>query len=166
MGQYDRVMFEGKQLTRRQRQAIAHVSKITDDRYNLLLHCYQGSWRPQTDYSGTTHTGAGVCDLYVYGMSTMANEDLNEITRLLRREGCQAAFLRGPWLDMPWHWHVVDLDDHGMDPRNGGPHPSYGARWQLSEYKAKGGPYDGLVAGRPDRNPYRPRPIRKWDFKN
>ena len=46
---------------------------------------YQGSWRPQTDYSGTTHTRAGVVDLYVYGMSQMKDDDLDSITRILRR---------------------------------------------------------------------------------
>lgn len=156
-GQYDRVDYEdGKPLTRRQRQAIRHVSEITDKRYNLDLHCYQGSWRPRTPYSGTTHTGAGVGDFYVYGMSTMSAEKLHEITRLLRREGRQAAFLRGPFCDMPWHWHTLDLDTHGMDN-----HPGYGAVWQVGEYRAGN---DGLVGGRNDRFPYRPKVIHAWDF--
>jgi hypothetical protein len=153
MGQYDRVTYEGKLMTRRQRQAIKHVSKISEERYNLAIHCYQGSWRPYTSYSGTTHTDAGVVDLYVYGMSTMDKDKLHSITRLLRREGCQAAFLRGPFVDMPWHWHVNDLDTTHMD---------FNAQWQVSEYR-KGN--DGLVAGRNDPFPYRPKPIKKWDFK-
>ena len=153
MGQYDRVTFEGKQLTRRQRQAIKHVSKLTVDRFNLAIHCYQGSWRPETSYSGTTHTDAGVVDLYVYGMSTMDPEERSAITRLLRREGRQAAFLRGPFVDMPWHWHVCDLDTHRMDSN---------AVWQVGQYRLGN---DGLVAGRKDPFPYRPNPIRKWRFK-
>lgn len=166
MGQYDRVDFEGHKLTRRQRQAIKHVSRLTVDRFNKAIHCYQGSWRPRTSYSGTTHTGAGVGDFYVYGMSTMKWDDLAAITRMLRREGRQAAFLRGPHTDMPWHWHIVDLDDHGMDPQNGDSTPTYGARWQLTQYRAKGGPFDGLVTGRKDCVIYRPNPIRKWEFKS
>lgn len=145
--------WEGKRITRRQRQAFSAVSKMTDKRYGLLLHCYQGSWMPRTDWSGSTHMGAGVADLYVYGMSTMHNDRLQEITRLLRREGRQAAFLRGPPDNMPWHWHTVDLDTHGMDTE--------WATTQVSEYR-KGN--NGLDYGLRDRYPYRPSPIRRWNF--
>jgi hypothetical protein len=82
MGQFDRVDFDGVQITRRQRQALNHVSGFTVERFNLALHSYQGSWRPKTSYSGTSHMGAGVWDGYVYGMSTMRWDDLAEITRL------------------------------------------------------------------------------------
>lgn len=163
MSQYDHVDFEGKRITRRQRQAINHVSSLTDKRYGLLFHPYQGSWMPRTDWSGTTHMGAGVADLYVYGMSTMGNDQLHEITRLLRREGRQAAFLRGPADNYPWHWHTVDIDPHGMDPENGDPTPTWGARWQIGEYR-KGN--NGLSEGVKDRYPYRPKVITKWDFKS
>lgn len=158
MGQYDRVIFEDdKKVTRRQRQALRHVSEMTVNRFNLAIHCYQGSWRPKTTYSGTTHMGAGVCDLYVYGMSSMSGDDLGEITRLLRREGCQAAQLRGPWDNMPFHWHVCDLDTRGMDPN---------AIWQVGQYRAPGGPYNGLDAGVPSHNSYRPRPIKEWKYQD
>lgn len=163
MGQYDRVSFDantqpGNKVTRRQRQAFLHVDSLILPRFNKQLHCYQGSWEPETDYSGTTHTRAGAADLYVYGMSTMSQEDLSQITRLLRREGRQAAFLRGPFVKMPWHWHVLDLDTTRMDE-----HIGYGGVWQVGEYR-KGN--DGLVAGRKDPFPYRPNPIRKWEYKN
>lgn len=157
MGQYDRVLYEGKQITRRQRQATNHVSSLTDRRYGLLIHLYQGSWRPETDYSGTTHTKAGVFDAYVYGMSTMKWDQLAEITRLWRREGHQAAFLRGPFVNMPWHWHILDLDTHRMDDQDG----PYGATWQVGDYRDGG---DG-IGGR-DPIPYRPKPLRKWTFRS
>jgi hypothetical protein len=155
MGQYDRVSYEGKQLTRRQRQAIKHSSGLLVERWGLALHCYQGSWRPETDYSGTTHTRAGVGDFYVYGMSSMKWDELCAMTRVIRREGRQAAFLRGPFCDMPWHWHVLDLDTTRMDP--------WAASFQVPEYRRGN---DGLNAGHDDPVPYRPSPIRKWDFKN
>lgn len=156
MGQYDKVLFDGKQLTRRQRQALKHVQQITLERYGLALHLYQGSWRPRTSYSGTSHTGAGVVDVFVFGMSTNQTRN-NEITRLLRREGHQAAFQRGPEDDMPYHWHVLDLDTHGMDRHDG-----YGGVWQVGEYYARN---NGLSAGVKDRYPYRPRPITEWDYR-
>ena len=166
MGQFDRVYLDGKQITRRQRQAIWHTSKFTVNRFNLALHAYQGSWRPYTSYSGSSHTGAGAVDLYVYGMSSMKWDDLAEITRLLRREGRQAAYLRGPHTDMPWHWHVLDLETDRMDPRDGDPTPESGARWQVGQYRAKGGPFDGLVTGRKDSVIYRPNPLRKWEYRS
>lgn len=156
MGQYDRVTFEGVRVTRRQRQALKQgANPVILKRFNKLLHPYQGSWRPKTDYSGTTHTGAGVCDLYVYGMSTMKWDDLKEITRLIRREARQAAFLRGPFCNMPWHWHVLDIDTHGMD--------EWAATSQIPAYR-KG--LDGLSGGGKDPVIYRPRPIREWKFQS
>jgi hypothetical protein len=166
MGQLDRVNYDGVQITRRQRQAFKHVSGITVSRYNLALHAYQGSWRPRTDYSGTSHMGAGAADLYVYGMSTMDWETLVRITRLLRREGRQAAYLRGPHTNMPWHWHVLDLNTARMDPRDGDPTPESGARWQVGQYRASGGPYNGLSTGVKDVIPYRPSPIREWEYQS
>lgn len=160
MGQYDRVSFEGdssKKLTRRQRQAINHASDVAENRHNVRFHCYQGSWRPVTDYSGTTHTNAGVGDFYVYGMSTMSGRELDDLTRILRGEGCQAAQLRGPFCDMPWHWHTCDLDTHHMDPN---------AIWQVGQYRAKGGPYNGLNAGVPSHNLWTPKRIHAWNFKS
>ena len=165
MGEFDRVGWEGVQITRRQRQATKHVSGLTVRRFNLALHPYQGSWRPRTDYSGTSHMGAGAEDLYVYGMSTMRWDDLAEITRLLRREGRQAAFLRGPHTNMPWHWHVLDLETDRMDPRDGDPTPESGARWQVGQYRAPGGPFDGLTTGVKDCVKYRPSPVRKWEYQ-
>ena len=156
MGQFDRVTYEGKQITRRQRQAFLHVDKIFQREFDLGLHLYQGSWRPETSYSGTTHTNAGVADAYVYGMSQMGDKKLNEMTRILRRDGCQAAQLRGPFVDMPWHWHICDLDTTRMDDN---------AVWQVQQYRAPGGPYDGLNAGHKSHNPYRPKPIRKWRYR-
>lgn len=146
--QFDHVLFDGNYITRRQRQAFLQVEK--DLGISLLV--YQGSWRPQTSYSGTTHTKAGVCDLYVYGMSSQGHLR-NNVTKSLRKVGCQAAFLRGPFVDMPWHWHVCDLNTRHMDSN---------AIWQVGEYR-KGN--DGLVAGRDDPFPYRPRPIRVYDYQ-
>ena len=144
---YDKVTFHGHTVTRRQRQALRHV----EQNLNLDLAVFQGSWAPRTSYSGTTHTGAGVCDLWVPGMDN--DERLRRrITRALREDGRQAAFLRGPLDHMPWHWHTVDLDTVHMDPN---------AAWQADQYRLGN---DGLTPGHPDRNPYRPDPIRKWRY--
>jgi len=119
----------------------------------------QGSWQPETKYSGISHTGAGACDLWLPRFDD--EKWRNYVTRVIRNIGCQATWARGPWTpNMPYHWHTLDLDTTGMAGTD-----TYGGTWQVSEYRAKGGPNDGLTAGKPDRNPYRPSPIRKWKFK-
>jgi hypothetical protein len=152
MGQYDRVSWQYKQLTRRQRQALRHADDLIVERYGQHLQILQGSWRPETSYSGKTHTLAGVVDVYVYGMAS--DDELRQgVTRILRREARQAAFTRGPFVDMPWHWHVCDLDTTRMHAD---------AAWQVAQYRLGN---DGLVYGRDDPYPYRPNPIRKWRYK-
>jgi hypothetical protein len=55
---------------------------------------------------------------------------------------------------MIYHFHVCDLDTHGM---------SYTSRtFQVPEWRRGN---DGLIGGRTDKFKYRPDPIRKWRFK-
>jgi hypothetical protein len=147
--QYDRVQFHGKPVTRRQRQAL----KAVEQEVGMEFEVMQGSWQPVTKYSSTTHSKAGVCDLW---LPRMDDENWgNYVTRVLRRLGGQAAFYRGPWNNMPYHWHTIDLDTTHMDSL---------AVAQTVDYRAGN---DGLgdLPGDPDRNPYRPSPIRRWKFK-
>lgn len=149
-GPYDKVVFHGVRITRRQRQALNKA----EQEIGMDFRAYQGSWRPHTSYSGYTHTKAGVCDLYVPRMDD--DKWANYVLRVLRNTAKQAGYLRGPWNDMPYHYHVVDLDTKFMHPD---------AVWQVGQYRAPGGPYNALDAGVKDRNPYRPSPVRKWTFK-
>jgi hypothetical protein len=146
-GPYDRVRFHGSErVTRRQRQALLHV----EDKIGMEFTVPQGSWQQATTYSGKTHTGAGVCDIWLPRMDD--EKWANHVTRILRAEGRQMAFLRGPWDNMPYHWHVLDLDTTGMAPD---------AVWQVAQGRLGN---NGLTAGVPDRNPYRPDPFRKWRY--
>lgn len=169
MGQYDRVSWRGARMTRRQRQALIATEEAIAERYKgFQFQVPQGSWRPVTPYSGTSHTGAGVVDLQYYGFygdvgySTPAEKaKAHFVWRQLLNVGRQAAFFRGPWSVTPsdtngmiFHFHVCDLDTKGM---------SYTSKsFQVPEWK-KGN--DGLIPGRRDRFPFRPSPIRKWRFK-
>ena len=163
MGQYDKVKWRGGYLlTRRQRQALIAAEKAIQERYkNFEFIMIQGSWRPRTEYSGTSHCGAGVVDLGYAGMSWNTRSDQDKyrfVLRKLREVGKQAAFGRGPWnkqIDgtgvMPLHFHTCDIDTTG----------SY-ASWQVGEYK-KGN--NGLYAGVKDKFRYHPKPIHKWRYK-
>jgi hypothetical protein len=169
MGEYDRVLWRGEAMTRRQRQALIAVEEAIQKRYpGFEFQVPQGSWEAVTPWSGTSHTGAGVVDLQYpgfygdVGYSTKAEKDKARfVWRSLIDVGKQAAFFRGPWSTTPndpdgmiLHFHVCDLDTRGM---------SYTSRtFQVPEWKRGN---DGLITGRTDRFGYRPDPIRKWRFK-
>jgi len=162
MGQYDRVRWRGAWMTRRQRQAlIATENDIRKTYKDFRFTVPQGSWRPQTTYSGTSHTGAGVVDLQyagfygTYGYRTTAEKKKARfVLRKLREVGRQAALLRNAVDGMVNHYHVMDLDTTGM---------SYTSRtFQVPQYK-KG--FNALNYNVRDRFPYRRKPQRKWIFK-
>jgi hypothetical protein len=144
-------------MTRRQRQALIHVEKFIQDKHpvnhgGFAFIVPQGSWQPQTPYSGTTHTNAGVVDLFFPGME---NHDwYQEVLRIVRREGHMGALGRGPWCNMSYHLHTCDLDKTHMDPN---------AQWQVDEYRRGN---DGLTYGHKDPFPYRPKPLTAWHYKS
>lgn len=162
MGQYDKVTWRGARMTRRQRQALIATEKAIQKKYpNFQFTVPQGSWRPQTSYSGTSHTGAGVVDLQYpgfygeVGFNTRAEKaKAIFVLRMLREVGRQAALLRGEKDDMVNHYHVMDMDTTGM---------SYTSKsFQVPQYKAG---YNALNAGVKDRYPYRRDPQTKWRFQ-
>lgn len=162
MGQYDRVSWRYARMTRRQRQALIATEKAIQKRYpNFEFQVPQGSWRPQTEYSGTSHTGAGAVDLQYSGLygevgySTKAEkEKYRFVLRMLKAVGNQAAFGRGPWDDMILHFHVLDLDTTGM--------ASSSKYFQVPQFRLGN---NGLSAGVKDRFQWRPDPIRRWRYK-
>jgi hypothetical protein len=164
MEQYDRVIWRGAYMTRRQRQALIatenHIRK-EHPRWDFRFQVPQGSWRPQTSYSGTSHTGASVVDLQYagfygeVGFSTKAQKDKAKyVLRKLREVGHQAAWLRGKADGMINHYHVCDLDRKGMSDTS--------AQFQVPEYRRGN---NGLDTGVKDRYPYRPDRIRRWTYK-
>lgn len=164
MGAYDRVTWRGARMTRRQRQALIatenHIRK-EHPKWNFRFSVPQGSWRPQTSYSGTAHMGAGVVDLQYsgfygdVGFSTRAQkEKATYVLRMLRTVGRQAALLRNSVDKMVNHYHVMDLDTKGMSYTS--------ATFQVPQYRQG---YNALDYGVKDRFPFRPSPMRKWVYK-
>lgn len=163
--EYSRISFRGQPATRRQRQAVLAAEAAIQKVYpHFEFIVAQGSWQPQTAYSGSSHTGAGVIDLVYAGIAygTEAERARYRIVlRALREVGRQASFGRGPWnaqIDgtgaMPLHFHTCDLDTTKQADTV--------ANFQVPEYRRGN---DGLYAGHADTFPYRPSPIRKWQFK-
>ena len=163
-GEYDRVVWHGEPITRRQRQALISTEQVIRDKYRGFEFLVpQGSWQPQTTYSGTSHTRAAVVDLQYSGMgyrTRAEQEKYRFVLRCVRDNGRQAAFGRGPWnkqIDgsgaMPLHLHTVDLDTTGA---------AESAIWQVGQYRLG---CDGLYAGEKDKFPFHPSPIKKWVFR-
>lgn len=118
-----------------------------EDKLGTQLHILQGSYRPYTSYSGGTHTGGGALDVWAYGI------DPNHIVKVGRDVGF-ACWWRHPWQG-DWTDHV-----HGIEIGN--VKASDDAKWQVAEYKAGN---NGLHAGERDSQPYRPSPIREFNYK-
>ena len=164
MEAYDRVIWRGSAMTRRQRQALIFTENIIRrdrPKWDFRFSVPQGSWRPFSDWSGSSHTKAGVVDLQYYGFygeygfnTRTEREKALYVLRALRAIGRQAAFLRGARDGMINHFHVCDLDTRGMSDTS--------AIFQVPEYRRGN---NGLNAGVKDRYQYRPDPIRKWTFK-
>lgn len=148
---YDRVSWRGVTLTRR----TATMAEIAEDDCGITLDPVQGSFVPPSDYSASTHSGAGAVDFSTYGMT---EDEKRKVVRALRDAGF-AAWLRrtipGLWNE---HIHCIAIGERGMSTG------SYGAAPQVDAYKAGG---DGLAPDyySPDPMPYRPDPIREFNFR-
>jgi hypothetical protein len=151
-----KTVWRGVWLTARQADAFDAAEKAIRRRYwGFRFTAFQGSWRPETSYSGTTHTQAGVADLGyadIGSTSPRGKEKYRYVLRTLRQVGHQAAFGRGPWNAMPYHYHVCDLNVAHMAPA---------AQWQVAQY---GMGYDGLTAGAKDPYPFRPNPLSPYPY--
>lgn len=94
--------------------------------------CTQGSYRPQTSYSGTTHTGCAAVDETAFNWKNRLILD-----DLLGRTSCHRLRSEGPW---PEHNHVMT---RGLGCA------SASLKAQIAEVERGG---DGLSGSRPDRD--------------
>lgn len=139
-----RVNFRGVTVDARTRAAVLWAEK----QLGFVLNFSQGSFRPQTSYSGTTHCGAGALDIRVGGMSA---KTIQRLVRTLRDAGF-AAWSRDSRDGFPPHVHVILLDCAQV---------SSGGKWQCYEYDRG---RDGLSSQKADRDQYRPNPKVKFSW--
>lgn len=90
----------------------------------------QGSYRPKTSYSGSTHTGCAAVDLTAWNWRNRIH-----ILDLLGNVPCHRTRSQGPW---PEHLHIMT---------NGMGCAAASLRWQIVEVQNGG---DGLSGSRPD----------------
>lgn len=141
---YDHVMFRGVLVNRRTKRMVEWVE--ADCGITVLIS--QGSYRPPSSYSGSTHTGGGSIDVRC---SHLTDRQRRRLVHSLKDCGFAAWFRRANGVWGP-HIHCVALDDKEA---------SYSARWQMGEYLAG---RSGLVSGGADST-YRPKPQTRFAFR-
>ena len=142
---YDLIGWRGVQLDRR---TVAQLL-WAEQRSGIQVLPSQGSNRPATSYSGSTHTGrSGVCDIRVAHLS---EHDRRRLVRWLKRSG-GACWYRPPSTAWGPHVHFVSIGSRYL---------SGSARWQVAEYLAG---RSGLVSRGADRT-YRAHPAVRFSLR-
>lgn len=115
------------------------------------MNCFQGSYQPPSDVSGTTHAGGGVLDIGWPGASISKHD---EGMCFLRNQGFQAGWCRHPSTGFILHVHTIDVGNRRLSPD---------AQLQLHDYRQDG---DGLwpLGGHDDPFRCRPNRVVGWDF--
>ena len=141
-----RVVYKGVTVNRRTRAAL----KWAEKRAGISPPLSQGSYRPRTPYSGSTHMGGGAVDISI---RSLTDDQRIAFVHALKDAGFAAWWRRPGWdgKNGAEHIHAVLIDD---------PELSAGAAWQTVGYDAK---RDGLTGNKPD-NTYRPKPAVRWNY--
>jgi hypothetical protein len=143
LDKYDKIYWRGYLVNRWTAAALEEW----EDRMGSPLTMLQGSFRPYTSYSGSSHMGGGAADVWFSG------RDANLATKVGRDVGF-ACWWRHPWQG-PWDDHI-----HGI--LIGDESASNTAKWQVQQYKWG---YNGLSGGGYDPQQYRPNPIKEFDYR-
>lgn len=139
-----RVTRNGQTLTARHWALLEDAYKAAGLDPASHLYVTKGSWKETTASSGSTHNGAGACDLRVWILPESAQANLcRTLVVELRKRNCCAWFRDQAHGGFDPHVHVIVRDEPGI---------SDAAAWQCSEYDAG---RNGLTNGDAD---YHPRP--------
>ena len=140
-----RVLFDGRTVTVRTRDALLYAQRIWRERgrHHKRICLAQGSFSNSVGASAGTHAGDAVVDIRTTGVGLTASETTS-LLKALRDTGF-AAWIRDHRDGMPPHIHACLIADPEMAPA---------AKAQCVEYD-KG--LNGLVNRAKDRNSYRPK---------
>lgn len=140
-----RVLFDGKTVTVRTRDALFYAERLWRQRgkHNKRIRLAQGSFNNSVGASAGTHAGDAVVDIRTAGVGLDAAE-ARELNKALRDTGF-ASWIRDERDGMPPHIHACLIAD---------PEMASGAKQQCVDFD-KG--LNGLINRAPDRNPYRPK---------
>lgn len=151
---YTRVMYDGKTVNARTRDALKYAEKLWRKRmgHKKSIRLAQGSYRKGSAAaaSGSTHDGGGVVDIRTAGVGLDA-EETKQLNRALRDAGF-ASWIRDSRDGMDPHIHAIALLDKEM---------SASAKRQCADFdRGK----NGLTNGAKDRNTYRPDPRLRYSY--
>lgn len=141
---YDRITWRGVTLDRRTAAALEWAEKDG----GITIWVSQGSYRPATSYSGTTHTGGGAVDIRCAMLTT---RNRKRLVRALKRAGF-AAWYRPATATWGAHIHAI-LRKHK--------NASNSAKWQVEQYDKR---LSGLVSNGPDVS-WRPKKPQRFNYK-
>lgn len=143
LDKYEHIWWRGVEINRWTAAAL----ETWEDKMGSELTISQGSFRPWTPYSGSSHMGGGAADVWFWGA------DANHATKVGRDVGF-ACWWRTPYQgNWPNHIHCILIGDATA---------SATGKWQVSQYKMG---YNGLSGYQRDWQPYRPSPIKEFDYK-
>lgn len=142
LDKYERIWWRGHQFNRWTAAAI----ETWEDKLGAPLHISQGSFRPYTSYSGSSHMGGGAVDLWCYSRPPL------EVVRVGRNTGFACWWRTPSQGNWPHHIHGILIGDHSA---------SATAKWQVEQYKMG---YNGLNGYQKDWQTYRPDPIREFNY--
>lgn len=140
-----RVVFDGKTVTVRTRDALLYAQALWQQRgkHHKKIRLAQGSFNSSVAASGSTHKGDGVFDARTAGVGLTASETVS-LARAMADSGI-APYIRDSRDGMDPHIHGLVIDDPEMDPS---------AKRQVADWD-KG--LNGLNNHAKDRITYRPK---------
>lgn len=146
------VLWRGVTLDARTRSALEWAERKS----GVKITPSQGSFRPRTPYSGSTHMGSSAVDISVRGLS---GKQRVRLVHALKDAGF-AAWYRTPAQGFPYHVHAI-LIGGGPDGTRpvGGNVLSSGAASQVRAFDAR---RDGLTGNAPDHTYHPVR--RRWSM--
>jgi hypothetical protein len=147
-----RVLFDGKTVTVRTRDALLYSQRLWQERgkHNKKIRLAQGSFSNSVAASAGTHDGDAVVDVRTTGVGLNPTQIVS-LLRALRDAGF-AAWIRDERDGFPDHIHAACIADPEMAPL---------AKAQVVDYD-KG--LNGLRGHAKDRNSYRPKPKVRFSW--
>ena len=131
-----KVTWRGVTLDARTAAQMAEVARLT----TFYVNPTQGSFRPSTKYSASTHAGGGAVDISVYGLSVAQETELIKALDRVGVVGWIRPAIKGLWVR---HCHALSMPAVHWGP--GVLHPS---AWRQIQACMRG--RDGLASNGPD----------------
>lgn len=149
---YTRVMFDGKVINARTRDALKYAQALWRKRmgHKKSIRLAKGSYQRASATSGTTHNGGGAVDVRTKGVG-LSDREIIVLNRSLRDAGF-ASWIRDGRDGFDPHIHALACSDAQL---------SASAKRQVVSFDQG---RNALTNNLKDRNPYRPKPKLRFSY--